>query len=95
MFTAALKQIEEARAMGAKIQFVLDSNDGGISTMHSYSEMFEAPLGKSIEGYTQVYDARDPKKIITEPMRDPLGVGLNIPLVQQAVERALVKYKTK
>jgi hypothetical protein len=93
MYATAMKQIEDARAMGAKIRFVLDSNDGGVSSIHSYSELFDAPLGKSIEGCAYVYDAGDPTRSVAEPVRDPSGIGLNMSLVQQAIERALEKFK--
>lgn len=88
------KQIEDARALGAKIQFVLEPENGGLSTLHSYAELFQAPVGDSIIGYVQVYDAHDPTRLVTEFMKDPDGAGLTAPLVQEAADRAVARFKS-
>jgi hypothetical protein len=92
MDTTASKQVEVARALGAKIQFVLDPATGALPTLHSCSELCDALVSTARQGYVQVYDARDPQRLVTEPMAHPRGDTLTVLLVQRAIDRALAKF---
>jgi hypothetical protein len=95
MDTMASKQIEAARALGAKIQFVLEPDNDGLSTLHAYAELCDELVKRAKSGYVQLYDAHNPRCLVTEPMRDGDGRELRSELVISAVDRAIAQYRAR
>jgi hypothetical protein len=88
-------QIELARTLGARIQFVLEPDDGALSTLHSYSELCAALVKNAKSGYVQVYDAENPRRLVTQPMASGNGDTLRVEQVTSAVDRALAQFKAR
>jgi hypothetical protein len=95
MDQAASRQIEAARALGAKIQFVLEPDNDGLCTLHAYAELCDELVSRARSGYVQVYGAHDPRRLVTEPMRDGDGRELRVEHVISAVDRAIAKYRSR
>jgi len=93
MDAAAQKQIKEARQLGAKVQFILEPRNGGLTTLHSYADLDEGLLSSAISGHAQVYDTEDPRRLVSEPMYETRGAGLDMTVIALAVDRALTRFR--
>jgi hypothetical protein len=80
--------------MGAKIQFVLEPDDGALSTLHSYAELSDELVSRAKSGYVQVYDAQNPRRLVTEPMDGDGGI-LRAAHVMSVVDRAIAQFKVR
>ncbi len=91
----ASRQIEAARALGAKIQFVLEPENDGLSTLHAYAELCDELVVRAKSGYVQVYDTHNPRRLVTESMRTGDGRQLRVEHVVAAADRAIAHYRTR